>query len=59
LRSPAGTDVDGSLTLIDGRFVPDQPAAVMTLLDEYLQELEPQQEEQTLERLQEEQFEGT
>jgi hypothetical protein len=45
--------------LIDGRFVPDQPAAVMTLLDEYLQELEPQQEEQTLERLQEEQFEGT
>jgi len=31
----------------------------MTLLDEYLQELEPQQEEQTLERLQEEQFEGT
>ena len=74
MRSPAGTDVDGSLTLIAGRFVPgrhalrlfdhvlstegevsperiremvqeearvpsDQLAAVMTLLDEYLQEL--------------------
>jgi len=79
LRSRTGTDVDGSLTLIDGRFVPDrhalrlfdyflstegevsqvsperigemvqeaararvpsdQLAAVMTLLDEYLQEL--------------------
>ncbi|MGB9338412.1 MAG: hypothetical protein WCB63_04215 [Polyangiales bacterium] len=76
MRSRTGTDVDGSLTLIDGRFVPDrhalrlfdyflsnegevsperigemvqeaararvpsdQLAAVMTLLDEYLQEL--------------------
>ena len=76
MRSRAGADVDGSLTLIDGRFVPDrhalrlfdhflstegevsperiremvqraararvpsdQLAAVVTLFDEYLQEL--------------------